>query len=252
MDHVIYTAMGGASHSLHNQSIVANNIANVSTPGFKAQLSAMRSVPINGDTLQTRTLVVTSTPGADMSQGPLNYTARPLDVALNENHYLALQLDDETEAYTRNGNIQVSADGELMVGERLLLGDGGAAINIPPNAELTIGKDGTITALIPTDPPTMLGQVGQLKVVEAQPADLDRGDDGLFHLSAIGRLENGDTLAQSTNAHVMSGVIEGSNVNPAQAMVSMISNARHFEMQMKVINTADENAQRANQLLAIS
>ena len=180
MDHVIYTAMGGARHALENQAIVSNNIANVSTAGFKAQLSAMRAVPINGDSEQTRTLVVASTPGADMSQGPLNYTGKQTDVALNDKHFLAVELADGTEAYTRNGNIQVSSEGELVIGERRLQGDGGP-INVPPNAELTIGADGTVTALLATDPPTMLGQIGRLKVVEAQPQDLIRGEDGLFH-----------------------------------------------------------------------
>lgn len=251
MDHVIYTAMGGAKHALENQAIVSNNIANVSTSGFKAQLSAMRAVPVNGDTEQTRTLVVSSTPGADMSQGPLNYTGRSMDVALNDGHFLAVALPGGDEAYTRNGNIQVSADGQLMLGENLLQGDGGA-IDVPPHAQLTIGGDGTITALIPTDPPTMLGQIGRLKVVEAKPQDVLRGEDGLFHLTPLARNTNGDALPMSERGKVMAGVLEGSNVNPAQAMVEMIANARHFEMQMKVVHSADENAQRANQLLAVS
>ncbi|MEY0974173.1 flagellar basal body rod protein FlgF [Providencia huaxiensis] len=251
MDHVIYTAMGGARHALENQAIVSNNIANVSTAGFKAQLSAMRAVPINGDSEPTRTLVVASTPGADMSQGPLNYTGKQTDVALNDKHFLAVELADGTEAYTRNGNIQVSSEGELVIGERRLQGDGGP-INVPPNAELTIGVDGTVTALLATDPPTMLGQIGRLKVVEAQPQDLLRGEDGLFHLSPQGQAANGNVLPQSERGIVTAGVIEGSNVNAAEAMVSMIANARHFEMQMKVVRSADENAQRANQLLAVS
>ncbi|MGV2469970.1 flagellar biosynthesis protein FlgF, partial [Bacillus subtilis] len=88
-------------------------------------------------------------------------------------HFLAVALADGSEAYTRNGNIQVSPDGELMIGGNLLQGDGGP-IDVPPNADLTIGADGTITALLATDPPTMLGQIGRLKVVEAQPNDLIR------------------------------------------------------------------------------
>lgn len=251
MDHVIYTAMGGARHALENQAIVSNNIANVSTSGFKAQLFAMRAVPVNGDSEQTRTLVVASTPGADMSQGPLNYTGRPLDVALSDRHFLAVELAEGGEAYTRNGNIQISSEGELMIGEHRLQGDGGP-INVPPNTDLTIAADGTVTALLATDPPTMLGQIGRLKVVEAQSQDLIRGEDGLFHLSPQAQAANGNLLPQSERASITSGVIEGSNVSAAEAMVSMIANARHFEMQMKVVHSADENAQRANQLLTVS
>ncbi|EKT62240.1 flagellar basal body rod protein FlgF [Providencia burhodogranariea] len=251
MDHVIYTAMGGARHALENQAIVSNNIANVSTSGFKAQLSAMRAVPVKGDSEQTRTLVVASTPGADMSRGPLNYTGRPLDVALSDKHFLTVELAEGGEAYTRNGSIQISSEGELMIGKHRLQGDGGP-INVPPNTDLTIAADGTVTALLATDPPTMLGQIGRLKVVEAQSQDLIRGEDGLFHLSAQAQAINGNLLPQSERASITSGVIEGSNVSAAEAMVSMIANARHFEMQMKVVHSADENAQRANQLLTVS
>ncbi|EMP2041073.1 flagellar basal body rod protein FlgF [Proteus mirabilis] len=251
MDHVIYTAMGGARHSMENQAVVANNLANASTPGFKAQLSAMRAVPINGETLLTRTLTVESTPGSDQRQGTMNYTGRPMDVALSDNGYLAVQLEDGTQAYTRNGNIERNADGMLMVQGRLLMGDNGA-IEVPPQAEISIANNGIVTAHVPTDPPKMLGQIGRLKMVKPEQNDLVRGDDGLFHLSPQGTARVGETLPADDNVKVLAGVLEGSNVNPAEAMVDMIANARRFEMQMKVIHSADDNAQRANQLLSMS
>lgn len=82
MDHAIYTAMGAASQTLNQQAVTASNLANASTPGFRAQLNALRAVPVDGLSLATRTLVTASTPGADMTPGQLDYTSRPLDVAL--------------------------------------------------------------------------------------------------------------------------------------------------------------------------
>lgn len=125
MDHAIYTAMGAARQTLEQQSITANNLANASTPGFRAQLAALRAVPVDGPSLATRTLVAASTPGADMSQGALNYTARPLDVALQQDGFLAVSLPGGGEAYTRNGNIQISSNGQLTVQGLPVMGDGG-------------------------------------------------------------------------------------------------------------------------------
>lgn len=247
MDHVIYIAMNGARQALDTQSVITNNLANVSTHGFKAQLAASRFVPIEGMSgHQTRTLTIASTPGTDQRGGAMNYTSRPLDVAVSAGGYLAVQLADGREAYTRNGNIQISVDGELMIQGRPLMGDGGE-IRVPPQAQLTIAADGMITGYIPTDPPTQLGQVGQIKRVKAAAQQLVRGEEGLFHLA-----ESGEPLAMDNSVKLLAGVLEGSNVNPAEAMVAMIANARTFEMQMKVVHSANDNAQRANQLLAIS
>ncbi|AVJ18191.1 flagellar basal body rod protein FlgF [Serratia rhizosphaerae] len=251
MDHAIYTAMGAARQTLDQQAITANNLANVSTPGFRAQLAALRAVPVDGPSLPTRTLVAASTPGADMRQGALNYTARPLDVALQQDGFLALRLADGGEAYTRNGNIQISAEGQLTVQGRPLLGDGGP-IEVPPQSEITIAADGTISALNPGDPPNTIAQIGRLKLVKADAGEVARGDDGLFHLTPASRQQRGNQLANDPQVRVMPGVLEGSNVNPTETMVDMIANARRFEMQMKVIHSVDENAQRANSLLSVS
>lgn len=251
MDHAIYTAMGAARQTLEQQSVTANNLANASTPGFRAQLSALRAVPIDGPSLRTRTLVTASTPGADVSQGPLNYSGRPLDVALQQDGFLAVGLPDGSEAYSRNGSIQISANGQLTVQGLPLMGDGGL-IEVPPQAQLTIAADGTISALNPGDPPNTVAQIGRLKLVKAETGEVTRGDDGLFHLTAAAQQQRGSTLPNDPQVRVMPGVLEGSNVKPIETMVDMIANARRFEMQMKVIHSVDENAQRANALLSMS
>ncbi|AIA70555.1 flagellar basal-body rod protein [Pectobacterium atrosepticum SCRI1043] len=250
MDHAIYTAMGGASQSLEKQAITANNLANASTPGFRAQLSALRAVPVNGLTLPTRTLVVASTPGADMTEGVMNYTGRAMDVALPKESWLAVQTANGGEAYTRNGNMEINADGQLTIQGRVVMGDGGP-IDIPPQAQISISADGTISALNAGDPPNTIAQLGRLKLVKATGQEVERSDDGLFRLTQQAQQQRGNVLQNDPTVRIMPGVIEGSNVNTVDTMVDMIANARRFEMQMKVISSVDDNAQRANQILAM-
>src|ERR1700712_3947671 len=170
MDRLIYTAMTGAAQSLEQQSTVANNLANASTTGFKAQLSAFRQVPMNfegsasGDS-SSRTFVLASTPTADYTPGPIQQTGNPLDVAVQGPGWLSVQTEDGGEAYTRAGNLHVDANGQLVTANNLpVLGNAGP-MAIPPGAEVTIGKDGTVTALMPGDPPTAIATVDQLKLV---------------------------------------------------------------------------------------
>jgi flagellar basal-body rod protein FlgF len=251
MDHAIYTAMGAASQTLNQQAVTASNLANASTPGFRAQLTALRAVPVEGLSLPTRTLVTASTPGADMSQGQLDYTQRPLDVALQQDGWLAVQSADGSEGYTRNGNMQVSPAGQLTIGGQPVIGDGGP-IAVPQGSQLTIAADGTISSLNPGDPPNTVAPIGRLKLVKASGQEVVRGDDGLFRLSANAQATRGATLQADPSIRVMSGVLEGSNVKPVEAMADMITNARRFEMQMKIISSVDENEQRANQLLSMT
>ncbi|ERH67240.1 flagellar basal body rod protein FlgF [Pantoea dispersa EGD-AAK13] len=251
MDHAIYTAMGAASQTMEQQSVTASNLANASTPGFRAQLNALRAVPVNGWSLPTRTLVAASTPGADMSQGSLDYTERPLDVAVQQDGWLAVRTADGSEAYTRNGNMQISPTGQLTIQGNPVMGDGGP-IAVPQGAQLTIAADGSITALNAGDAPNATVQLGRLKLVRATGQELTRGDDGMFRPNAATQAQRGAALPNDATVQVMPGVLEGSNVKPVETMVDMIANARRFEMQMKVISNVDENEQRANQLLNMS
>lgn len=251
MDHAIYTAMGAASQTLDRQAVTASNLANASTPGFRAQLNAFRAVPVEGWSLPTRTLVAASTPGADMSQGAMDYTERPLDVAVQQDGWLAVRTADGSEAYTRNGSMQISPTGILTIQGNPVMGDGGP-IAVPQGAELTIAADGSITALNAGDAPNATVQLGRLKLVKATGQELTRGDDGMFRLTAAAQAQRGAVLPNDATVQVMPGVLEGSNVKPVETMVDMIANARRFEMQMKVISNVDENEQKANQLLNMS
>jgi flagellar basal-body rod protein FlgF len=250
MDRLIYTAMTGASQALEQQATVANNLANASTTGFKAQLSAFRQVPMSFEDQSadgtTRTFVLSSTPNADYSSGPITQTGNPLDVAVQGSGWLSVQTPDGGEAYTRAGNLHVDANGQLVTANNLpVLGTSGP-MSIPPGAEVTVGQDGTVSALIPGDPPTAIAVVDQLKLVNPDASTLQRGDDGLF------RTADGDPADADPTVQVAGGALEGSNVNPVSAMVSMIANARQFQMQTKLMESADQNDQSANKLLSFS
>lgn len=245
MDHAIYTAMGAATAALDRQAVVSDNLANTSTPGFRAQIAAYRAVPVDGPSMATRTLVTESTPGSDYSSGTIEKTDRTLDVALPKEGWLAVQLPDGTEGYTKNGNIQMTADGQLQVRGLPLMGDGGP-LTVPTQAKLTIAPDGTISALGAGEEPSAVAQTGRIKIVNAKPGELLHGDDGVFHTS------DASSLAADTSLQLMPGMLEGSNVSPVNSMVNMITTARSFEMNMKVITTVDDNERNANQLLSAS
>ncbi len=240
MDRVVYLAMSGAKATLQRQDVLANNLANASTPGFRAELQAFRAVPVRGDGATTRVYALESTVGHDDASGPVQSTGRALDVAVRGKSWLAVQGLDGTEAYTRAGALQVGPEGQLLTPAGLpVLGDGGT-ITVPPNTALEVATDGTITATGANGKPQ---QVGRLKLVTPE-APLLRGTDGLF------RAGDGADLPADATARVQSGALEGSNVSPVETMVAMIAAARQFEQQMKMLQTADQKEQAATKLLS--
>jgi flagellar basal-body rod protein FlgF len=242
---MIYIGMSGAKQAMEQQASVANNIANVSTAGFRAQINSFLAVPVVGDEVATRTFVLATTPAADLRPGPTTPTGRPLDVAIRGDGWLTIKMPDGSEAFTRVGNLQVGSDGQLQtMDSRPLVGDAGPVV-VPPGSTVTVTNEGQVIALGLGDPVTSASEVGRLKLVNPSAADLVRGEDGLF------RMRPGVPAAQADPAvSLRSGVLEGSNVNPVEAMVAMIANARRFEMQMKTVQTAESNDQQANKLLS--
>ncbi len=241
MDRMIYLSMAGASAMLDRQAVLANNLANVSTTGFRAELHAFRSVPVEGSGASTRVYALETSAGYDPTEGPLTATGRSLDVAMKGNAWLALQGLDGTEAYTRAGALTVRQDGTLVNHAGLVVIGQGGPIQVPPNSAVSIGNDGTVSAGSATEQPR---EVGKLKLVTPN-APLQRGDDALF------RSAGGGALAADPTAEVQGGALEGSNVSPVGAMVAMISASRHFESQMKLLHTAEADEKAAAQLLSI-
>ncbi len=241
MDRMIYLSMSGAKAALQRQDVLANNLANVSTVGFRAELAAFRAVPVEGSGASTRVYALESTVGANHEPGAVQTTGRNLDVALKGNAWLAVQGLDGSEAYTRAGALDVDAEGQLVTKSGLLvLGDGGP-ITVPADNEVSIAGDGTVSAKAATGRSSTLGR---LKLVTPEsPSALTRGVDGLF------RGTDGD-LSADTTARLQDGALEGSNVSAVETMVAMIAAGRQFEQQMKLLQTAERQEQVAAKLLS--
>ncbi len=244
MDRLIYVAMTGAAQLLEKQAVASHNLANASTTGFKADISAFRAVPMYGPGQPTRTYAMETTPGADFTPGAVSATGRDLDVAINGDGFLAVQTTAGTEAYTRAGGLKVSQDGELQTGSgQTVLGDGGP-ISIPENARVAIGSDGTVSSVDLSSPGANVTTLGKLKLVNPDTRQMVKGGDGLFRMRSGSPADGDDTVT------VTSGAVESSNVNAVSAMVDMIDLARQFDMQMKALQSVDQNEQHASQLLA--
>jgi flagellar basal-body rod protein FlgF len=244
MDRLIYTAMSGASAAANRQSVLSNNLANVSTNGFRAELSTFRAVPVRGDGAPTRVVALEATAGHLDIPGAPQRTGRSLDAMTNGNSWFAVQALDGTESYTRNGSFEVSPEGTLVTNAGLpVLSDGSAPITVPAGAEVSIGVDGILSAKVGNQPPS---SIGRLKLITPTPEDpLKRGNDGLF------RAASGDPLPNDANARLQTGTLEGSNVNAIETMVGMIQTARQFEVQMRLLQNAESNDKAAGQLLSL-
>lgn len=246
MDRLIYTAMSGAKHILEQQATTAHNLANATTTGFKAQVDSFRAVPILGDGLPTRAFVVDATVGTDYKAGSIQQTGRDLDVAVQGQGWIAVQRADGSEGYTRNGSLKINENGQLQTESGLnVMGDGGP-ISIPPNVIVSIGGDGTISTVNDFTAPGATTILGRIKLANPPEASLKRSEDGLFVTS------NGQAAPVDANVKITSGALETSNVNVVETMVNMISLARQFEMQMKMLDNAQNNAGKADQLFSMN
>ena len=244
MDRLIYTAMTGANAATSRQAVLANNLANVSTTGFRAQLATYRAVPLNGEGASTRVFAMEATAGHLDTPGPSMRTDRNLDAMTVGKAWFAVQGLDGTEAYTRNGHFEVSTDGTLVTGSGLpVLSSGGAPISVPAGAEVSIAQDGSISAKVGQQ---SANSIGRLKMVTpTADTPIQRADDGLF------RALSGEPLENDENARLQAGSLEGSNVNSIETMVGMIQTARQFESQMRLLQTAESNDRSAGQLLGL-
>ena len=244
MDRLIYTAMTGASATMGQEAAVAHNMANATSTGFKTELHKLRAVQVQNAQMPTRAFVVDASVSDDFSTGPLQHTNRPLDMAVPGKGWFAVQMPDGTEGYTRNGNFEINANGILQTRTGLPVIGSGGPVTLPPDVEVAIGTDGTISTVPRTGARNSTSTVDQLKLVNPPEAELVRGGDGYF------RLAGGNPAPADPAVRVASGYLEGSNVNVVEQMVSMISLARQYEMQTKMLSTAQEMDRAASQLVA--
>jgi len=246
MDKVLYTAMSGAKQTMLAQTANSNNIANVSTPGFRADYAQFRSMPVYGAGLPTRVFAMTERSGTDLSVGSVNATGNNLDIAVNGDGWIAVQAADGSEAYTRAGNMRLTTEGLLVTGGgHPVIGDGGP-ITVPPVNRMEIGEDGTVSVMPLGEEGNELNIVDRIKLVNPARQDLYKGEDGLM------RVKDGDEIDADGNVKIVSGMLESSNVNIATALVNMIDLSRQFETQVKVMREAEQNADAARELLKMA
>lgn len=246
MDRMLYVAMTGARQTMQAQTVNANNIANVNTTGFRQDLAAMRSMPVYGPGMPTRVYGMTEKPGTDLNPGSLMTTGRSLDVALKGQGWIAVQGQDGNEAYTRAGDLQVTSTGLLQTGAgHLVMGNAGP-ISLPPSSKIEIGSDGTISLIAQGDQAADMQQVDRIKLVNPPADELYKGEDGLMRLADDAQAD------ADANVRLAVGALESSNVNIAEALVNMIDLARQFEMQVKMMKTAERNDQKAAQIMQLS
>ena len=247
MDRVLYIAMNGAKSMFDRQAQVAHNLANASTAGYRAETTAFRAVPVVGPGAKTRAFVVETTTGTDFSLGPMRNTGRDFDVAVDGKGFIAVRGADGREAYTRDGNLQLGPNGRLQTRNGLdVLTDAGGTLTIPTDNSITIGRDGTISAIPLVGVPNTATIVGRIKLVNPDEKTVSRGTDGLF------RTANGQPAPGNAQVRLQSGMLEGSNVNPVEAITSIISTARQYETQVRMMQNADQNSRQLSQLLNLN
>lgn len=245
MDKSIYVAMSGAKETLRAQAANNHNLANASTNGFRADLTAFMSRAVEGPGYASRAYATTSTVGWSRDGGALMTTGRDLDVAVNGEGWIAVQDVEGREAYSRAGDLRVDASGQLRNGSGLaVMGDAGP-LAVPPNSSLAIGTDGTISIVPLGQGAETVATIGRIKLVNPTAETLERGTDGLF------RLRDGTDAAPEAGVRLATGALESSNVNAASAMVNMIELSRQFDLQLKSIRTAEEDARSAASLLRL-
>lgn len=243
MDRYLYIAMSGAKETLRAQTANNSNLANASTTGFKADLSAFQSQAVTGTGYASRVYSTATTIGRDDSLGALVTTGQALDVAVQGQGWIAVQAPNGQEAYTRAGDLHVDSSGMLLTSAgNPVLGDGGP-ITVPASSAIHVGTDGTISAVAAGQSATTMAAVGRIKLVNPPAQSLTHGDHGLYY-TADGAPAESDASVQLT-----SGALESSNVNIADAMVKMIELSRRFELQVKAMRTAEEGATSATKLL---
>ena len=245
MDKLLYTSTSAAQQIMQAQSVNSNNLANVSTTGFRADFVQALSVPIYGEGIPSRVYSETGNDATNFQPGNFQTTGRSLDIAIQGDGFIAVQGKNGSEGYTRAGDLRIAENGQLTTGTGLVvLGEGGP-ITIPPSETIEIGVDGTISVRPLGSEANALAQLDRIKLVNPELRLLQKYPDGLL------RLRGGGSADSDASVKVTSGTIEGSNVNAIGAMVKMIELQRKYEAQIKMMQTADENSQASARMLQL-
>lgn len=246
MDRLIYTAYSGMTGSTTRQRVIASNMANAQTIGFRAEMLNAVPMTLKGPALEARAMTEGEVRGASMKQGVLTETGNPLDIAMTGHTMLAVQAEDGTEAYTRRGDLAIDATGVLVNGDgRPVVGDGGP-VTVPPGSKVSIGPDGSVLAANPDTPDQPAQQIARLKIASTDGSKIEKGLDGLF------RVVGGGVLPADEDAKIQTGTLEQSNVDPTAILVEMVEAQRLFDMRTKLIATAREVDEGSAALMRLS
>jgi len=245
MDKMLYISMNAAQQTMRAQAANSNNLANVNTTGFRADFEQFRSMPVFGEGLPSRVYAMSERPATDYQQGSVQTTGRELDISIQGDGFIAVQGKDGREGYTRAGDLHVTETGQLVTGTGLAVMGEGGPIAIPPSEKIEIGADGTISVRAIGATASALTELDRIKLVKPELSQLQKDSDGLM------RLADGSDAPLDADVKVASGTIEGSNVNAVNALVNMIELQRQYEMQIKMMKSADENSAASARLLQL-
>jgi flagellar basal-body rod protein FlgF len=251
MDRLAFNAVAAITQQAVSRQVTANELANVSTPGFKRSYDvAMRAMKAQGAGMETRIQpqamsidLIKLRPGAFMATG------RDLDIALNEQAVLGVSSRDGQLAFTRRGDLRVNVQGVLENGSGFAVrGEDGGAINVPPGADLRISSDGSIYARDPAqgNAPEIL--VGRLLLRDAADVRLERREDGLFQIEA----KPGQDITNGERPPSLTAkALEGSNVNAMEVMIKLMDQARSFEQQVRIIKESKSGDEAGASMLKL-
>ncbi|MBU2712717.1 flagellar basal-body rod protein FlgF [Zooshikella harenae] len=246
MDKALYVSMTGAVQNMLGQRIHANNLANITTTGFRRDFEQARSMPVFGEFYPSRAYAMTENPGQSFDQGTMMETGNDLDVAIRGDGWIAVQGPDGQERYTRAGNLTIGTNGELFTGSGLpVLGENGPIV-IPEFEKIEMGLDGTISIRPVGQPPNELAEVNRIKLVNPDVTQLTKGTDGLF------RLKDGGAVPADANVQLVPGFLEGSNVNGVAEMISLLALTRQYEVNVKMMRSLEENSESMESVLRIN
>ena len=233
MDRLVYTALSGLKGQMAAQASIANNIANASTTGYRADRVAFQQMVLKGGALEARAPASEQVLDADRRAGAVQSTGRPLDIAIHGDAWMAVQATDGTEAYTRRGDLNIADTGVLETGDGFPVIGSGGPITVPPADKVMIGEDGTIS-IIPqgAQPGAEPQEIDRIRLVSSQGTKTAKGMDNLL------RVVGGGVLPDDQTAKVQAGALEGSNVNMTEALVAMIENQRSYEVQANLLKEA--------------
>lgn len=243
MERFVHSSLNAMRGAMTRQGIIAHNLANASTTGFRADLASVNSLWLSRGGDVTGATASSGIAAFDGRSGPVSPTGRPLDVAMEGAAMLAIQAPDGEPAYSRRGDLNVSPTGLLTDGAGYpVLGDGGP-ISVPDGAALRIADDGTLYAANPEGGPERV--IDRLILASSFGADMAKDEEGLL------RVVGGGTLPADPEARLRSGALEGSNVDATAALVDMIEAGRGWDMQMRLITTARDIGEAGSSLMRV-